>query len=82
MNDVQIQPGVRSVADVATELPQRYLTQLCKHFEHKLPVTHDGPIGEIRFSFGTCQLQASAWRSDAVARSARRGISSPSCRMW
>lgn len=50
--------SVRSVAAVTTELPQRYLTQLCKHFEHKLAVTYDGPSGEIVFSVGTCRLRA------------------------
>ena len=29
----------RSVAQVATPLPGRYLGQFCKHFVHKLPVT-------------------------------------------
>ena len=58
MTDTQTMTLVRSSAEVATELPQRYLTQLCKHFEHKLAVTYDGPAGEIVFSVGTCRLRA------------------------
>ena len=49
---------VRSVARVATKLPARYMTQLCKHFEHKLPVTYDATTGTITFSLGICALQA------------------------
>jgi hypothetical protein len=58
MEDTQTQTMARSTAEVATELPQRYLTQLCKHFEHKLAVSYDGPAGEIVFSVGTCHLRA------------------------
>ena len=49
---------VHSVARVGTKLPARYLTQLCKHFEHKLPVTYDATTGTITFSSGVCALQA------------------------
>jgi hypothetical protein len=45
-----------SIAHVQTELPRRYLGQLCKHFEHKLPVTLEEARGHIAFSFGTCTL--------------------------
>lgn len=47
-----------SEARVVMEAPRRYLSQLCKHFEHKLPVTYDGPAGEIVFSAGACRLHA------------------------
>jgi uncharacterized protein len=47
---------VRSVANVATETPARYLGQLCKHFEHKLEVTHERDHGRIVFPMGTCLL--------------------------
>ncbi|HEX3348129.1 MAG TPA: DUF2218 domain-containing protein [Acetobacteraceae bacterium] len=49
-----------SEAHVAMATPTRYLTQLCKHFEHRLPVTHDGAAGRIAFEAGTCDLRASA----------------------
>jgi hypothetical protein len=50
-----------STARVATELPRRYLGQLCKHFEHKLPVVLELPEGaaawgRIQFSSGVCEL--------------------------
>ncbi len=47
-----------SEAIVQTELPRRYLAQLCKHFEHKLPVTLDEASGSIAFGFGRCHLRA------------------------
>jgi hypothetical protein len=47
-----------SEARVATETPSRYLGQLCKHFQHKLPVTLDERSGSITFSAGVCTLQA------------------------
>jgi len=45
-----------SIAQVQTELPRRYMSQLCKHFEHKLPVTLEESRGQIAFPFGTCLL--------------------------
>jgi hypothetical protein len=49
-----------SEARVATLLPRRYLGQLCKHFQHKLPVTLDETTGSIAFPSGLCTLQAEA----------------------
>ncbi len=49
-----------SIARVATEQPRRYLSQLCKHFEHRLPVTLTEDHGHIAFSFGTCTLHTEA----------------------
>jgi hypothetical protein len=54
----------RSTAEVATPQASRYLQQLCKHFEHKLPVTHDAVSGRISFSTGMCELAA----ADGVLR--------------
>jgi hypothetical protein len=56
----QQQPGriVRSVAEIATPQAGRYLTQLCKHFQHKCPVTLEGGAGQIVFTSGTCDLRA------------------------
>lgn len=43
-------------------LARRYLIQLCKHFQHRLPVTleeGDGSAaGTITFDAGTCALRA------------------------
>jgi len=38
----------------------RYLGQLCRHFEHKLPATYDEGFhhGRIEFPFGVCTLAA------------------------
>ncbi len=47
-----------SEARVPTASPQRYLAQLCKHFQHKLPVTLAPDNGSIRFSSGVCELNA------------------------
>jgi hypothetical protein len=47
-----------SEALVRTSAPGRYLQQLCKHFQHKLPVTHDERWGRIAFSMGDCRLEA------------------------
>jgi uncharacterized protein len=45
-----------SVARVTTPTPARYLGQLCKHFAHKIPATHDAETGRIEFPFGVCEL--------------------------
>lgn len=45
-----------STARVATTSPGRYLGQLCKHFAHKIPATHDAETGRIEFSIGICEL--------------------------
>jgi hypothetical protein len=50
--------GLTSLARVATTSPSRYLGQLCKHFAHKIPVTHDAETGRIEFPFGLCELAA------------------------
>ena len=39
-------------------MPSRCLTQLCKHFEHKLPVALAEGRGRIEFSGGVCALKA------------------------
>ncbi len=47
-----------SEAIVAMETPRRYLSQLCKHFEHKVPVTLEEDSGSISFPMGACVLRA------------------------
>lgn len=41
-----------------TENGQKYLTQLCKHFAHKIEVDQSDGRGELRFSCGTGYLEA------------------------
>jgi hypothetical protein len=50
-------------ARVVTDLPRRYMTQLCKHFEHRLAVTYEDAQGSIAFQSGACRLSAA---SDAL----------------
>ena len=50
----------RAGARVATESASKYLQQLCKHFEHKLPVNFDASAGAITFPTGQVQLSADA----------------------
>ncbi len=52
------QHDLSSEARVPTAVPRRYLAQLCKHFEHKLPVTLAEDRGRIEFSGGVCALEA------------------------
>jgi uncharacterized protein len=48
----------RSEAQVATPKAQRYLAQLCKHFEHRLSVYRWDVNGTIAFPAGLCRLEA------------------------
>jgi hypothetical protein len=57
MSDHFIQP-CRSTAEIATPQAARYLTQVCKHFQHKLPVTLGDGAGHITFTIGGCRLRA------------------------
>jgi hypothetical protein len=41
-----------------TEHAGKYLTQLCKHFAHKVDVSYDYDHGECRFVCGTAVLDA------------------------
>lgn len=49
---------VQSVAEVATPKASRYLQQLCKHWQHKLPVAFDPQSGRVEFSIGDCRMEA------------------------
>jgi hypothetical protein len=49
-----------SQARVPTAVPGRYLAQLCKHFQHKLPVEFDERHGRVAFPAGRCALDAGA----------------------
>ena len=48
----------RSLADIATPQAARYMIQLCKHFAHRCPASHDGRTGHIAFAAGDCYLRA------------------------
>ena len=49
---------LHSDARVRTGTPRRYLGQLCKHFEHRLPVTFEERRGRIEFPAGSCEAEA------------------------
>jgi hypothetical protein len=49
-----------SVAEVETPQAERYLVQLCKHFQHKLPATCHQHFGHIPFPVGDLHLRAEA----------------------
>jgi uncharacterized protein len=53
-------PGdpARSMAEIATPQATRYLTQLCKHFQHRRPVSLADADGHIAFTTGNCALHA------------------------
>ncbi len=58
MNDYVTTRPARSTAEIATTQAVRYLTQLCKHFQHKVPVILDDTVGQIVFTIGDCRLRA------------------------
>lgn len=47
-----------STAVVQTANPRRYLGQLCKHFQHKIPVELAERHGRIAFAAGVCEVEA------------------------
>jgi hypothetical protein len=66
-----------SEARVTTSVPRRYLAQLCKHFQHRVPVMLEDDHGRIEFPAGICTLaidgetlvlRATAEDEDALAR--------------
>ena len=59
-----------SVANIATPNGRKYLAQLCKHFQHKLPAKWDENAGSIEFSIGQCRLSARESELEIVLASA------------
>ena len=51
-----MEPVLASEARVATARAQRYMIQLCKHFEHRLPARYGLAEGSIEFAQGVCRL--------------------------
>lgn len=61
MNDQPVlATAARSVATIETPAAQRYLAQLCKHFQHRCPVVLQDASGHIALTAGNCSLQAEA----------------------
>ncbi len=49
---------MRSTALVATDHAARYMSQLVKHFAHKLPTQLEADHGRIEFPSGVCEAKA------------------------
>ncbi len=49
---------LRAEAQIPTASASKYLQQLCKHFQHKLPATFDAQAGQITFPLGQTRLAA------------------------
>ena len=47
-----------SEAKVKTEKASRYIAQLCKHFQHKVPAEYDEREGRVDFQPGNCVMTA------------------------
>ena len=60
--------AVASEARVATTVPRRYMAQLCKHFEHRVPVTLGESQGRIAFPSGVCDVTADVDAAALVMR--------------
>jgi hypothetical protein len=52
--------AIASTTTIATPHAAKYLAQLCKHFDHKCPVTVSGDTGQITFTIGRCDLKSEA----------------------
>ncbi|MGH9190105.1 MAG: DUF2218 domain-containing protein [Acidimicrobiales bacterium] len=50
--------ALSSRAVVVTDDPSRYLLQLCRHFQRKIPVDFDRTRGVIEIGDGRCELTA------------------------
>lgn len=48
----------RSTAVVTSPKATRYMKQLCKHFQHKIPAEFDDTTGKITFKIGTCHMKS------------------------
>lgn len=55
-----------STGRFASEHAHRYMTQLCKHFGHKIPAKVEGDQGSITFDIGMARLTAAS--SDLTCR--------------
>ncbi|HEX3984348.1 MAG TPA: DUF2218 domain-containing protein [Acidisoma sp.] len=60
MSDDNQKAAVVAEAFWPTGLAARYMTQLCKHFAHRITVTLNEHDGRIEFAMGHCDLQAEA----------------------
>lgn len=53
-----MQEEYRTTGRFATESAGKYLTQLCKHFGHKVPASVEGDRGQVTFAIGAAEMTA------------------------
>lgn len=49
---------MKSEAHIETPKSERYLKQLCKHFQHKVPAEYDDQSGWVELPMGRAELLA------------------------
>ncbi|WP_052496764.1 MULTISPECIES: DUF2218 domain-containing protein [unclassified Rhizobium] len=49
---------METLAKLQTEHAGKYIAQLCKHFAHKVDISHADNHGECRFTCGTATMNA------------------------
>ena len=60
------EPVFSAQARVVTAHASKYLQQLCKHFQHKIPASFDEAKGSISFPAGEAKLAAEAGALEIV----------------
>lgn len=53
-----MQEQSRTTGRFDTENARKYLTQLCKHFGHKVPVSIQEDHGQVTFAIGQAEMKA------------------------
>lgn len=51
-----MQGQFNSTGRFSTQNAQKYMTQLCKHFGHKVPAEVEGDAGQVRFAAGLAEM--------------------------
>lgn len=49
---------MNSQAIIKTQKAERYVAQLCKHFQHKVPAEYDGATGWVQLPMGRADILA------------------------
>ena len=53
-----MQGQFRSTGRFSTPNAQKFMTQLCKHFGHKVPAEVEGDTGQVRFAAGLAEMRS------------------------
>lgn len=54
-----MQGQFEAVGRFPTTHARKYMTQLCKHFAHKVPAEVEGDLGRVSFPMGEARIEAS-----------------------